>query len=77
MAEPVETPFELRTRVSPRNHALGGGAHRRNLANSTEPPMCGVDANLLSNYFDHLFCVFVLVFLCVFYCVCLHICLCI
>jgi len=24
MAEPVEMPFELRTRVDPRNHALDG-----------------------------------------------------
>ena len=33
---------------------LGGGAHWRNLANTTESSMCGGDAAFLSNYFDHL-----------------------
>jgi len=30
------------------------GSHWRNLANTTEPSMCGGDAALLSNYFEHL-----------------------
>ena len=40
---------------------LGGGAHRHNLANTSEPFMCGGDATFLSNYFDHL--LFILLFL--------------
>jgi len=36
-------------------HALDGGANWRNLANTTEPSMCGDDAGFSSNYFDHLF----------------------
>jgi len=38
MAEPIETPFVLWTRVSP------WGAHGRHLANTTEPSMCCGDA---------------------------------
>jgi len=30
------------------------GAHWRQLANTSEPSMCGGDAAFLSNYFDHL-----------------------
>ena len=30
------------------------GAHWRNLANKIEPSLCGGDAALMSNYFDHL-----------------------
>jgi len=33
---------------------LDGGAHWLNLANTTEPFMCGGDAAFLSNYSDHL-----------------------
>ena len=33
---------------------LHGGAYWRHLANTTEPSMCGGDADFLSNYFDHL-----------------------
>ena len=33
---------------------LDGGAHWRNVANTTEPSICGGDAAFLSNYFDHL-----------------------
>jgi len=40
--------------VDPRKHVLGGGAHWRNLANTTELFMCASDATFLSNYFDHL-----------------------
>jgi len=43
-AEPIEMPFGIWTRVDPRKHELGGGAHWRNLANTTEPSMCGDDA---------------------------------
>jgi len=42
--------------VGPREHVLDVGAHWRNLANTTEPSMCGGDAAFLSNYFDHLLC---------------------
>jgi len=31
------------------------GAYWHNLANTTEPSMCGSDATFLSNYFDRLF----------------------
>jgi len=44
MAEPIEMPFGLRTAVSPRKHILGGGAHWRKLAYTTELSMCGGDA---------------------------------
>jgi len=40
------------------NHFLAfyiWGAHWLHLANMTEPSMCGGDAALMSNYFDHLF----------------------
>jgi len=37
----------------PRKHALDGGAHWRNLANTTEPSMCGGDAAFCL-YLDHL-----------------------
>jgi len=44
-AEPIEPPFGLRTRVGPRTQCIRyGGAHQRNLANTTEPSMCGGDA---------------------------------
>jgi len=42
-AEPIEMPFGIWTRVGPRKHVLGGCAHLRNLANTTEPSMCGSD----------------------------------
>ena len=53
-AEPIEMPFGLKTRVGPRKHVLGGGAHWHNLANTNGPAMCGCDAAFLSNYFHHL-----------------------
>jgi len=53
-AEPMEMLFGLWTRLGPRKHALDGGAHWRNLANTIEPSMCGCDAAFLSNYFDDL-----------------------
>jgi len=37
MAELIEMPFELRTRVNPVKHVLHRGAHRHNLANTIEP----------------------------------------
>jgi len=44
-AEPIEVPFglwtpEIWTRVGPKKHVLGGGAHRRYLPNTVEPSMC-------------------------------------
>jgi len=54
MAEPIETPFGLWTRVGPRKHVSGGMHTRRHLANTVEPSMCGGDAAFVSNYFDHL-----------------------
>jgi len=50
-------PLGIWIRVGPRKHVLGG-VHTsgwRHLMNTTEPSMCGGDAALLSNYFDHLF----------------------
>jgi len=44
LAEPIEMPFGIWTQVRTTNHVLGGGAHRRHLANTTEPPVCGGDA---------------------------------
>jgi len=44
MAEPIEMPFGIWTRVGPRKHGLGGRAHWRNLGNTIEPSMCGGDA---------------------------------
>jgi len=40
--------------MSPSKHAFHGGAHLRNLANTTEPSMCDGNAAFLSHYFDHL-----------------------
>jgi len=44
MAEPIEMPFGIWTRVGPRKRLLGMGAHWRHLANTIEPSMCGGDA---------------------------------
>jgi len=54
MAEAIEMPFALWTRVSPSKHVFHGGADWRNLANTFEPSMCSGDAAFLSNCFDHL-----------------------
>jgi len=54
-AKPIEMPFGLWTLVGPRKHVLDGGAHWRNLTNTTEPFMRGSDAAFLSHYFAHLF----------------------
>ena len=54
-ARPIEIPLGLWTRVGPRKHALDGDAHWCNLANTTEPSMCGGDAAFLSNYYDQWF----------------------
>jgi len=37
-----------------RKHVFDGDAHWRHLANTIEATMCGDDAAVLSNYFDHL-----------------------
>jgi len=42
-------------KVDPVKHVLDGGAHWRHLTNTRKPSMCGGDAAVLSNYFDHLF----------------------
>jgi len=44
--EPIEMSFGTWTRVGPRKHVLDGGAHWRNLANTTEPSVCSRDAAL-------------------------------
>jgi len=57
LAEPIEVPFELWTRVGPRKHKFNrirqvapmcthGKAHLRHLANTTEPSVCCDDAAL-------------------------------
>jgi len=57
MAELIDLPFGLRTRVGRRKHkfnlirqvasiCLHGMAHWRHLANTTEPSVCGGDAIL-------------------------------
>jgi len=53
IAEPIEMPFEIWTRMGPKKHLLDRDAHWRHLANWTVRVrrQCG----LLSNYFDHLF----------------------
>jgi len=38
----------------PKEACITCGAHRRNLVNTTEPPMYSGDAAFSSNYFDHL-----------------------
>jgi len=43
-AEPIEMLFGIWTRLGPRKHVLGEGAHWRNLTNTTEPSVCGGDA---------------------------------
>jgi len=45
MAEPVEMPFGMWTRLGPRNHVFDG-AHWRHLANTVEPSVFGSDAAL-------------------------------
>jgi len=47
MAEPIEVPFGVRTRVGPRKHLLDGDAHWGHLANTIEPSVCGGDAAFL------------------------------
>jgi len=39
VAEPIEMPFGMWTRVCPRKHYIRWGAHRRHLANTIELPM--------------------------------------
>jgi len=46
MAKPIEMLFGLWTRVGERKHEMHWGAHWRNLANTTEPSVCGGDAAL-------------------------------
>jgi len=64
-AEPIDLPFGLWTRVGRRKHKFNhirqvapmcpdGRAHWRQLANTIEPSVCGGDAVLCQNYFDHL-----------------------
>ena len=43
-AEPIQMLFVVLTRVGPRNDV--GDAHWRQLANTTEPAVCGGDAAL-------------------------------
>jgi len=41
MAELIEMPFGMLSRVGPRNHVLDVGAHWHQLAITIEPSMCG------------------------------------
>jgi len=41
MAEEIEMPFGMWTRVGPVKHVLHTGAHWRHLANTAEPSMFG------------------------------------
>jgi len=54
MAEPIEMPFDMRTRVGPKKHVLDAGAHWHQPANMIQPSMFGGDAAFLSNHFDRL-----------------------
>ena len=45
-AELIEMPFGMLSGVGPGNHVLDGGAHCRNLANTTESFVCAGDAAL-------------------------------
>jgi len=45
MAEPIEMPFRLWTRVGRGKHVLHG-VRWHNLTNTIEPPVCGDDATL-------------------------------
>ena len=53
-AEAIDMSYGMWTQAGPRTHVLAEGAHWRNLANTSEPFMCGGNAAFLSNYFDHL-----------------------
>jgi len=53
MAEPIEMPFALWTRVGPRKHVLRGGAPWRHLLNTIAPSMCGGYAACCQITFDH------------------------
>ena len=55
MAELIEMPFGLWTRMGQRKHVLRGGAHGCRLVNMIELSTCGGDAAFLSKYFEHLF----------------------
>jgi len=46
MAEPIEMPFGLWTRVVQRKHVLHGGGVLHHLANTSEPSVYGSDAAL-------------------------------
>jgi len=52
---PIEMSFGMLSGMSQRNQLPDGGAHWRNLADTTEPSICGGDAAFLSNYFDRFF----------------------
>ena len=52
IAEPIEMPFGMWTRVGPRKNVFDGGAHYHNLSNTIQPSACGGDAAFLPNYFD-------------------------
>jgi len=54
LAEPIDIPFGLWTRLGPRKHMLYG-VHIDAIWRIREPSICGGDAAFLSNYVDHLF----------------------
>ena len=44
MADPIQMLFGIWTLVGPWKHALDRGGHRRHLANTVKPSVCGGDA---------------------------------
>jgi len=55
MAESDQDALWVVDSGGPKKACIRWGAHKSHLANTTEPSMCGGDAAILSNYFDHLF----------------------
>jgi len=55
MAEPIELPFGMMSRVGSRIHVPDASAHWRHLVNATEPSVCSDEVVIcMSNYYDHL-----------------------
>jgi len=50
-AESIAMPFELWTRVGQRKHALHGGAHWLNLANTIESALCQIALTTSTCYY--------------------------
>jgi len=57
-AEPIDMPFRMWTRLSPRKHVFDGGAHWRHVVNTTEIGLNHPYAAAIRPYIkmvDHLF----------------------